>query len=1003
MPKGNRHVVIRENNNNTVHRHQYNYDAFLFPCEISDEQSCEIPQQLQAALKDDDLVKFKKATSQLDIKNYKIHTYSLLHLATANLAIDICNYLLNEEVDANERSEYQQTTFDALCTYDQLTTSKFLAFNEIKKPIQVKILKLLINHGLNLETINSRGFTPVLIAANRGRLDLVKVFVEAGANINYVFEYKGESITCLHIAIRNQHIELFKYLVSQNNIKLDMEIKTIHNNYTYKSYLFSALLSRNETIISELIKKMAVITEVDYLHFAICTDQSEKIITLLISCMPKEVINTKKALGMNALHIAVYYNKYEAVRCLLPKIDIDAVDDEGGNALHILLEAKKIDILLAKLLIKAGIRNIPDARGFSITELAIIRDAKEILSALDVDDKAIKEICRSNGNGDSILHVAIKWLLKEFLPIEKALSIIKKLIKDYPDSLNSLNKDKDTVWHYLIKNINKNTYFHVILIEILKANVDLRLTDAEGNNILHLLLKINEDYFLEVTKKLIDLILEKENSFFLIAVKNNSKLAPYEIIVGNQNVNVCSAYLMVKIRDKIKSIKGEIKHFFDSIGGFLESVTVEDVLTVKLFFYGKYIDLENIFFTGLQKRIVEHEIKAVIKNKQIEMSVMFCLSSERRKFKNIIYDLSEVLRNHLESQNNSAVDKQESSEEQQPGVSKIALSIVAENQKQNKKSKKQKKKKKNNSAKKIDTLKSDQVDTNNNNQTTPTSVGFFKPPSGPLIEKNMANNLPVGVQPLLGLIDQFTQLIDLLSADGNLIDDIKTSALVGYLILCFEAHKKINTLLPKSNIPGILDIKYITRLRNLLRHLYEYVACSDILNFIKANALHMKIMREEEFFTRLEAIAKTKFQQGEMFNISPISQIEFYNNFNLAFRNLQSFGPYLSSANTDEIKTLHLGMALLNMLSFLGENYRRYGYHTDFGYNRLTSKQKEVLGMCKDIHPETGHDPEILFCLDNGKIILNKPMLEKLDNIYQEFCKHFVIEFCIDAAVPNFN
>ena len=68
------------------------------------------------------------------------------------------------------------------------------------------------------------GFTPLMIAALSGDLDVVQLLVEAGANVNAVDEYKN---TALRKASENSHQDVLNYLYQLTNAKfpyIDEEI-----------------------------------------------------------------------------------------------------------------------------------------------------------------------------------------------------------------------------------------------------------------------------------------------------------------------------------------------------------------------------------------------------------------------------------------------------------------------------------------------------------------------------------------------------------------------------------------------------------------------------------------------------------------------------------------------------------------------------------------------------------------------------------------------------------
>ncbi len=82
----------------------------------------------------------------------------------------------------------------------------------------LKAIKQLISDGIELEMTNEDGLTPLVLAADRGHLDIVKFLIEAGAQLHHISE--GNNWTALLLAADKGHIEIAQHLIASGfNVK----------------------------------------------------------------------------------------------------------------------------------------------------------------------------------------------------------------------------------------------------------------------------------------------------------------------------------------------------------------------------------------------------------------------------------------------------------------------------------------------------------------------------------------------------------------------------------------------------------------------------------------------------------------------------------------------------------------------------------------------------------------------------------------------------------------
>lgn len=102
-----------------------------------------------------------------------------------------------------------------------------VAYTQALRDGDVKTVQKYLNTGLN---VNEQFFTwtAIQIAANKGQLEVVKLLLEKGADINY--KHPITMMTSFHLAAFENHPEVVKYLASKGadiNIKMRGDVSII--------------------------------------------------------------------------------------------------------------------------------------------------------------------------------------------------------------------------------------------------------------------------------------------------------------------------------------------------------------------------------------------------------------------------------------------------------------------------------------------------------------------------------------------------------------------------------------------------------------------------------------------------------------------------------------------------------------------------------------------------------------------------------------------------------
>ena len=75
----------------------------------------------------------------------------------------------------------------------------------------LNIVRILIEFGANIESLDKNKDTPLMMASLYGHIDVVDFLIKNGANINAVDD---EGDTALHLAAMNSHVSVIKYLLT---------------------------------------------------------------------------------------------------------------------------------------------------------------------------------------------------------------------------------------------------------------------------------------------------------------------------------------------------------------------------------------------------------------------------------------------------------------------------------------------------------------------------------------------------------------------------------------------------------------------------------------------------------------------------------------------------------------------------------------------------------------------------------------------------------------------
>lgn len=176
-------------------------------------------------------------TDGVDVNSVLPYNTFPLHYAITNGKLEIVKLLLANGADKNKR--------------DHIGAYRPIHWAVSNK--QIKIAELLIEKKVNLNKTTDSGDSPLDLAALNGDLDMVKLLVENGANIEKKYlgdvdHSRSDRHMPLHKASKKGHLEVVKYLIDNKAI-----VHNANHNEKYNSPLHEAANGGHLEVVKYLI------------------------------------------------------------------------------------------------------------------------------------------------------------------------------------------------------------------------------------------------------------------------------------------------------------------------------------------------------------------------------------------------------------------------------------------------------------------------------------------------------------------------------------------------------------------------------------------------------------------------------------------------------------------------------------------------------------------------------------------------------------------------------
>ncbi|XP_028395444.1 uncharacterized protein LOC114519503 [Dendronephthya gigantea] len=358
--------------------------------------------------------------------------------------------------------------------------------------VDQEIVKYLVSNGADVYSKNEDGETVLCIATRNGLFDLVKYFVQHGAEHNFQDDCK-----VLQSAIHSRSLEIVKYFVE--DCGADVNCK----DESGKTALHHAVDAGETDIVKYFVEQCgADVNGKDtdgwtVLHDAVTKGRLE-MVKFLVPMGAN--VNGKKIDGWTVLHDAVAEGTLEMVRYLVENgADVKSESTDGWTVLHYAVSYSSLRIVIYLVEMGADV-NVKKTDGWTVLVHAVTEGTLEMVKYL-VEHGA--DVNGKDNDGWTVLHHAVT---------EGTLNIIKYLVQKGAD-VNGTNTDGWTVLHdavtegtlemvkYLVKNgadVNgKSTNGWTVLrsafaknrLEISKylvqSGADINGKDTEGGRVLN--------------------------------------------------------------------------------------------------------------------------------------------------------------------------------------------------------------------------------------------------------------------------------------------------------------------------------------------------------------------------------------------------------------------------------------------------------------------------------------------------------------------------------------
>jgi len=290
---------------------------------------------------------------------------------------------INEALNKIDNTEMENIIINSMFIFNyelvlKIISSSYIHDNgfvfDICNDNDLNIINAFIKYAKNVDLQLTNSKTLLLIAIENDNIEIVKLLLEKGANINLVTTFGTPLMYC----IQNNKLEIFKLLLEE---KPDLNIQDINGNtalhYTCKKPIFNdilkCLLEKNPDLNIQDINGNTALHHASELKWG-------KTFMILLEMNPD--LNKQNLNGETVLHILIKNLNYSKIKLLLgKKPDLNIQDLNGDTAL--LIAVKKNDIPIINLLLnECADINIKNNNGITALEYAVDKNYTKIIELL---------------------------------------------------------------------------------------------------------------------------------------------------------------------------------------------------------------------------------------------------------------------------------------------------------------------------------------------------------------------------------------------------------------------------------------------------------------------------------------------------------------------------------------------------------------------------------------------------------------------------------------------